>query len=193
MSSLSANVAAALNAANETFQNARADNGAPARPPAGSWDCLVDNIEIETEGVTFLASNATQQEVPAFLVRFTYAMLGEPSPLPSDMVKGQQWIGKSFVIPTVAPSTLEGWDPKKPENPKKRAAMAVMETRRLKGHLTAILGEKATGNLAADLSAAIELVKGGPFAVRVLCEYDQDSKDKDRVYFKDKIAKRLSA
>lgn len=182
----SGEVLSALDAFNEDFKQVQAGNGGAQRPAKGDWDCLFTKLEIDTKATTKLQDN---QEIPAILITFGFAMVGGTSALPPEFKQGQEWPGRTFVLPRGGLKAL----PDSVTKGKRENFRIQME--RLKGHLTVLLGANFTNNLAADLPAAQALLgEGKPaVAVRVRCQYTEDKKDANRHYFEEFLQKNLSA
>jgi len=174
----------ALDAFNEDFQRVDANNGGRQRPPNGQWVNILKSIEVEQSEDTTIRV-ADKVEVPGFLVKFEYMVMGGTYPIPPEFKQGQVWPGRSFALPSCSLKNLPaGVSKGKIQNLEINAS-------RLKGHLQAILGDKFSGNLGADLMAATALVESGEaVVVRVACQWQENDKDPAKPYFEEKIMRR---
>lgn len=185
--SFSGAVISALDCFNEDFANSRASTGGPQRPPTGEWDNIVDDIIIETDDVKFNVDK--ENEIPGFSVLFKYRVLGGTSAIPPEMKAGQEWPGRSFVLPAAG---LKGL----PSNCSKGKRQNVeISLQRLKGHLQTFLGDSFNpNNLSASLQAAVAKVRNkdsGVVAVRVRCKVDKPE-GSDTTYFEEFLQRRLA-
>ncbi len=184
-SDLSGNVLSALEAFGAEYSNSAAATGAPERPPNGDWDCLLNSVEAEVgNDITMKIGDV---EIPALKVSFGWKLIGGSSAVPPTMKAGQVWPGRSFILPAGGMGAL----PSSTTNGKRQNLE--IQLKRLKGHLSVILGPKATNNFMLDLKAVVALA-GNPdnaTAIKVGCVHSKG--DGDATYFEEFAKRNLTS
>lgn len=130
-----------------SYTEAEADTGGGnIMPDEGEHLCFFDRVEVQ-QNTTFKwrpPNGGDLKEIPANTVRFVFTKCEDP-----DRPQPLSFAGSPFDIPT-DPSKIEG------DNQKQRYEIMM---RRLKGHLSTILGSQATGNLGDDIARCVALAE----------------------------------
>ncbi len=180
MSQMTSNVMNALSALAEEYAEAKAGN-VVKRPPNGDWASLVKKMEITTDGVELFVGD--DLKVPGVRIDFTYAMMGGELPIPPTFKEGEDWFGRSFVLPLKG---IKGLPAAVTENKRTNIRISL---ERFKGNLKTILGDSYTDALVPDMQAAQALIAEAAVVVLARCK---SSVKADKSYFEETLVSRLS-
>ena len=164
---------------NTDFAAAQADNSGGYNswfPEDGVYDCVVTNIV--QVNATFREKTGTETiEHPGTLIKFQYTLLEDPGS------KGapRSFDGGPFVFPDCGKEGLTT------ENSCIRVDIAL---KRLKGHITAILGDVASPG--SGLQQIAEMTQTEQIPVRVKCESKTSKSNSSMVFTTEYIIERLT-
>jgi hypothetical protein len=155
-------VAALFKAANEDYAKATANVGEGLQgewPPPGTSDHYITDIDVKAG--KFRLPRPSAVELPCVEVHFHYReVVDDKSPNYDPQKEPLEWRGARFQILPVSSIPVD--------SSKTRARI---DSDRLKGHCTTILGE-SSGNLMSDLQQCIQKIRSSSaVAVRVRVDY----------------------